>query len=85
MEFIVKNHHVTLAQSVEPFRDYLQIETTQGKYRIPWAECSAKLATATEQQRSILDLSPSGYGIHWSLLDEDLAIGPLVEGREKAS
>ena len=26
------------------------------------------------------DFSPSGYGIHWPLLDEDLAVGPLVAG-----
>jgi hypothetical protein len=24
-------------------------------------------------------MSPSGYGIHWPLLDEDLAIGPLLQ------
>ncbi len=23
-------------------------------------------------------LSPSGYGIHWLLIDEDLAVGPLL-------
>ena len=32
---------------------------------------------------SVIDLgknphSPSGYGIHWPLIDEDLAAGPLL-------
>ena len=26
-----------------------------------------------------LELSPAGYGIHWPLVDEDLAVGPLIK------
>ncbi|MBZ5586599.1 MAG: DUF2442 domain-containing protein [Acidobacteriia bacterium] len=29
-------------------------------------------------ERSRMELSPSGYGIHWQLIDEDLAVAPLL-------
>ncbi len=45
---------------------------------ILWKQCSNKLAQASEEQRKILELSPGGYGIHWPLLDEDLAVAGLV-------
>jgi len=49
---------------------------------IPWSDCSPLLATASPEQRSTAELSPGGYGIHWPLLDEDLAVGPLVRAAE---
>ncbi len=39
---------------------------------------SPKLKSADEIQRNIFTISPSGYGIHWPLIDEDLAIGSLL-------
>ncbi len=45
---------------------------------IPWENCSPRLATAEAFERAIAKRSPSGYGIHWPLLDEDLAVGPLL-------
>ncbi len=47
---------------------------------IPWSECSPRLAAASDSQRAEAHLSPSGYGIHWPLIDEDLAVAPLVAG-----
>ena len=41
-------------------------------------EVSEKLAEATAEQRSIYVISPSGYGIHWPLVDEDLSIDGLL-------
>jgi hypothetical protein len=29
-------------------------------------------------ERNRAELSPSGCGIHWPLIDEDLAVGPLL-------
>lgn len=59
--------------------DALTITTERGTYSIPWEQCSPKLARAGWLERSRAELSPSGYGIHWPLLDEDLAIGPLLK------
>ena len=39
---------------------------------------SKKLATATQAQLEDFIIAPSGYGIHWPQLDEDLAIDPMI-------
>jgi len=48
-------------------------------YHLRWEECSPRLAKATAAQRSNFEVSPSGYGIHWPEIDEDLAITPLIQ------
>ncbi len=69
------------------------IETTEGELvlhladrdvRIPWGECSPKLAAATPEQRLKTELSPGGYGIHWPLIDEDLSVNGLVRMAREA-
>ena len=42
------------------------------------ARCSDRLANATPEQRSDFVVSPSGYGIHWPQIDEDLSIDGLI-------
>lgn len=54
-------------------------------YRIKWSDCSTKLSNTTTDRRAYLDVSPSGYGLHWPLLDEDLAITPLLRHAEALS
>ena len=39
---------------------------------------SALLDHASERERNIFDISPSGYGIHWPLIDEDISIDGLL-------
>ena len=47
--------------------------------KLPVAKVSKKLDDATEIQRNIFTISPSGYGIHWPLIDEDLSIDSLLK------
>jgi hypothetical protein len=42
------------------------------------SEISEKLSNATELERNDFKVTPSGYGIHWRLLDEDLSINGLL-------
>lgn len=42
------------------------------------ADVSPKLAAAPPQERERFEVSPSGYGIHWPFLDEDLSIDGLL-------
>lgn len=58
---------------------YLYLTVDGQAYRIRWADCSPLLAHASQAQRLVFDVSPSGYGIHWPALDEDLAITPLLQ------
>jgi hypothetical protein len=70
------------AVGVNANRTGLVIETLDGEYHIPWRECSERLAAANALQRKVFELLPAGIGIHWPLLDEDLAVGPLLRDRK---
>jgi hypothetical protein len=39
---------------------------------------SELLSEATEEEKSTFEVSPSGYGIHWPLIDEDISIDGLL-------
>jgi len=39
---------------------------------------SPALEDASEIERNTFEISPSGYGIHWPLLDEDISIDGLL-------
>lgn len=41
-------------------------------------DISPSLLNATEEERNHFEISPSGYGIHWPLIDEDLSIDGLL-------
>lgn len=69
-----------MARAIETTADALVLITEEGTVSIPWEKCSARLAHASPLERARAELSPSGYGIHWPLLDEDLAVGPLLGG-----
>jgi hypothetical protein len=47
-------------------------------YRISLVQVSERLATASDAQRRSFRMSPSGYGIHWPEIDEDLSIDGLI-------
>lgn len=58
--------------------DYLYL-TIDGQPRtFNLRDASSRLAEATEQEQQTFEISPSGYGIHWPLLDEDLSIDGLL-------
>lgn len=46
--------------------------------RLKLSDVSQKLANASINEREDFKISPSGYGIHWRLLDEDLSINGLL-------
>lgn len=69
-----------VARAIRTTPDALIVILEAGRsVSIPWEKCSDRLAQASEFERNRAVLSPSGYGISWALIDEDLAIGPLVE------
>ena len=39
---------------------------------------SLVLASANNKERAEFEVSPSGYGIHWPLIDEDISINGLL-------
>jgi hypothetical protein len=58
--------------------DYLIIKFDNFIIKVLICSVSNKLAKATDHDRNDLKISPSGYGIHWNNLDEDLSIAGLI-------
>jgi hypothetical protein len=56
----------------------LELVVDGDTYSIDLARESKKLADATPSQVKDFIISPSGYGIHWPQIDEDLAIDPMI-------
>jgi hypothetical protein len=48
------------------------------EYRVHVPSASKRLAQAADSARRQFGISPSGYGIHWSEIDEDLSVGGLI-------
>ena len=48
------------------------------RYEVEITKYSARLAKATEEQRDNFEVSPTGYGIHWPDVDEDLSVDGLI-------
>jgi hypothetical protein len=59
-------------------KDYLVIKINDQEYRFRINTISEKLAKANDKERNDYVVSPSGYGIHWPTLDEDLSINGLL-------
>ncbi len=58
------------------------LEVDGEKLEIPFVKISQKLNDASDLERKFYKISPSGYGIHWPLIDEDLAIDALIKVAE---
>jgi hypothetical protein len=68
-------HHVTGLH----FEGNVMILTIDGQEkRFQVSDISPALRHASEQERNLFEIAPSGYGIHWPLLDEDLSIDGLL-------
>lgn len=59
--------------------DYLIITVDNSILKVKISEASNKLAKASETDKNDFKISPSGYGIHWNGLDEDLSINGLLK------
>jgi Protein of unknown function (DUF2442) len=71
-----KQHNI---QSID-FKDDLMLLVVDGQtYQIPILDASPRLAQASASDRQLYRIAPSGYGIHWITLDEDLSINGLLK------
>jgi hypothetical protein len=65
-------------------QENLIIVLNNQKYCFRISEISEKLAKADDQERNNFKVSPSGYGIHWPTIDEDLSINGLLNKSKKS-
>ncbi|MEE4356614.1 MAG: DUF2442 domain-containing protein [Desulfococcaceae bacterium] len=65
-------------QNLKFTKTHLIIEIDDENKRYKLAEISKSLSEASDTEKMIYEISPSGYGIHWPLLDEDISIDGLL-------
>ncbi len=58
--------------------DSLLLKVDGKEHRFALADVSPRLLAAGPAERERFEISPSGYGIHWPLIDEDLSIDGLL-------
>lgn len=67
-------------------KDWLILMVENQTIKLKLKDISEKLSKATVQELNDFKISPSGYGIHWNSLDEDLSVNGLLKlVRHKAS
>ena len=79
----MKKHHKIEKIVFEVEKMILKVDGQ--KYSFQLSEISQKLANASSLEREKYNISPSGYGIHWPLIDEDLSIDGLLGIKNKPS
>lgn len=73
----MKNYHSV--KNIDFDENYLLITIDGNEYKFPLKLISDKLSKAKIEQLKNYKVSPSGYGIHWPLLDEDISIDGLLK------
>jgi hypothetical protein len=56
----------------------VRVQIDGREYAFDLKEISPRLLHSSSEQRAKYEVSPSGYGIHWPLVDEDLSIDGLL-------
>lgn len=75
-EKVKKYHNIA---NIHFNKHFLVIRVDRKDYRMDLRRYSRKLASADERTRMNYVVSPSGYGIHWTEIDEDLSIGGMIK------
>ncbi|MCU0288262.1 MAG: DUF2442 domain-containing protein [Acidobacteria bacterium] len=66
-------------QKIEFSKNEMILKIDNHEFTFPLANISKKLVNASPFERNTFEISPSGYGIHWPLIDEDLSIPGLLK------
>ena len=66
-------------QEVSFDKDSMSLKIDGKLIKVTLDKISSKLKAANDFQRQFFKVSPSGYGIHWPLLDEDLSVESLLK------
>jgi hypothetical protein len=72
----VKKHHDVENVRFEGDSMVLMIDGEERRFQL--SKISPVLFKASDHDRNAYEISPSGYGIHWPKLDEDISIDGLI-------
>ena len=62
--------------------EYIYLDVDSKNYKVRLEKISEKLTKADINEKEHYQISPSGYGIHWKLLDEDISVQGLLKQAE---
>ena len=79
----MKKYHKV--QKIAFTKENLILRVDDKEYKFRLADISERLARASSDKRDKYEISASGYGIHWPLIDEDLSVDGLIGTRHKRS
>jgi len=66
-------------EQVRLFSSRLIIWANGKRYEFNARDLSPRLAMASDEDLEDFEVTPSGYGIHWSKIDEDISLSQLLE------
>jgi hypothetical protein len=72
-------------QGIDFKGDIMIVRADDKSYAVALSNVSPRLAEASESARKFYRVSPSGYGIHWPEIDEDLTIDGLVRASQSGT
>jgi hypothetical protein len=72
----MKKHHTVNRITFTESTMVMEVDGRVVEFKI--VDISDRLAKASNEERVCFEISPSGYGIHWPLIDEDLSIDGLM-------
>jgi hypothetical protein len=72
----MKNYHDISDLKFEDGFLVINIDGEPKKFQLK--KISPVLEKASKEERNNFEISPSGYGIHWPLLDEDISIDGML-------
>jgi len=79
---ILKNKPMIATHNIQEItfeQNFMNLYIDGKEIKVSLDEVSEKLKSATELQRNFYKVSPSGYGIHWPLIDEDLSVDAILK------
>ena len=75
-KIMIVTHHI---QEITFDQNFIILQIDGKPLKASLDKISPKLKAANEFQRQFYKISPSGYGIHWPLIDEDLSVDALLK------
>jgi hypothetical protein len=66
-------------EQVHLFLPWLIFKANGKEYKFNIRDLSPRLAVASEEELKDFEVTPSGYGIHWEKIDEDISLMALLE------
>ncbi|CAN5304559.1 hypothetical protein BH09BAC5_BH09BAC5_14180 [soil metagenome] len=78
----LKNNSMIATHKIEDItfdQNSIHLQIDGKSLNIALDKISLKLKSANDLQRKFFKISPSGYGIHWPLIDEDLSVDALLK------